>query len=420
MTMRSSFLLIPTLAAAVACGSSSRDGTTVKVAVFSDFRSPAEMDAIRIDITGTRATSRSFPQTSTGDPDTDKPRVTLDLVPTGANDAGFTVEAIAMLGPSTRVSQSARVAFVPGKVVLLKLRLGKDCLGKPCGAGLTCSFGQCVGIVVESLPPYTDPITAPMPPTIDGSATTGEAGSDILSDGIADAGGGARDASDVADTPTADAADSCARNACGGCSPLPQTVNGACQCGGKWTCQGENTLVCTGSTPQNECGGCTTLSGKKGDACGCGGKLSCDSSGKLTCTGENRPSNYGKACGCQQRGTVQCDGSCNVSNGDGCTPNETGRGSCAKGGTYPRKCQSDCTWKLTGPCPCDNMQCDHDCDGSSGVGKCICDTCDCKAYCDESTGKCKPTGCACCESDEKCCAANGYCIPEAIFSQGCS
>lgn len=236
------------------------------------------------------------------------------------------------------------------------------------------------------------------------------------------------------------------RNACGGCSTLAHGLNEACRCGGKWTCQGSNTLICTGSGPVNECGGCSTLTGKKGGPCDCGGTLSCNSAGSLVCTGakpspgtscgkcsghyqctgtdwacvdDNAPTNYGQSCGCAGRGTVRCDGSCSIDSGDGCTPNQTRPQSCLYGGTWTQKCDDSCTWKLNTGCPCDNKTCasGSHCDGSSGTAQCLCDSCPDCGYCDTGTGICVASQCGCCPNDKSCCSVNSRCLSQQEFEQ---
>jgi hypothetical protein len=133
-----------------------KDNTKIVVAVWSDLAVPAELDAIRIDASGSEASSRTFPLTAAADPS--KALVLLELVPLAAKDATITVKATGMRNLSDLVSQTARVSFVAGKALLLKMFLGRDCQGKTCGPDFTCAQGVC-----------DQPIAAPTLPTYDPS-----------------------------------------------------------------------------------------------------------------------------------------------------------------------------------------------------------------------------------------------------------
>lgn len=129
--------------------------------------------------------------------------------------------------------------------------------------------------------------------------------------------------------------DESARNACGGCAVLdhePQTTCGTCGMG-RWTCAGENTVRCEG-TSVNECGGCNDLPNVIGSACGACGDWTCDGEdatrcndpGANVCGGcEALVGELGQACG--ECGEQVCDGT------DALRCDDPGRNAC--GGCQP-------------------------------------------------------------------------------------
>jgi len=147
-------MLAIVLALAPAC--KSKDNTKIVVAVWSDLAVPVKLDTIRIDVNGNSKTSDSFPLTSGTSAGKSTLPVELQLVPLGAKDETFTVSAVGLLAGNPIVAQAARVSFVSGKALLLKLFLGQACVGVTCpDANFTCSAGACnQPIVVTPLPPY--------------------------------------------------------------------------------------------------------------------------------------------------------------------------------------------------------------------------------------------------------------------------
>ena len=111
------------LAIALAPACSSKDNTKIVVAVLSDLAVPSELDSVRIDITGpTSSTTQSY---ALGAGSKTMLPIELELVPLDAKNATFTVKATGLLGQSEMVAQTARVSFVAGQSLLLKLFLHK-------------------------------------------------------------------------------------------------------------------------------------------------------------------------------------------------------------------------------------------------------------------------------------------------------
>ena len=142
------------LALAPAC--KSKDNTKIVVGVWSDLAVPSKLDRVRIDVNGNSKTSDSFALTSGSEAGKSTLPVELQLVPLGAKDETFTVTAVGLLAGNSLVSQTARVSFVSGKALLLKLFLGQACVGITCpDASFTCSAGACnQPLVITPLPPY--------------------------------------------------------------------------------------------------------------------------------------------------------------------------------------------------------------------------------------------------------------------------
>jgi hypothetical protein len=147
-------MLAIALALAPAC--KSKDNTKIVVGVWSDLAVPSKLDRVRIDVNGNSKTSDSFALTSGSEASKSKLPVELQLVPLAAKDETFTVTAVGLLAGNPIVSQTARVSFVSGKALLLKLFLGQACVDVTCpDASFTCSAGACnQPIIVTPLPPY--------------------------------------------------------------------------------------------------------------------------------------------------------------------------------------------------------------------------------------------------------------------------
>jgi hypothetical protein len=147
-------LLLLAIALAPAC--KEKDNTKIVVAVWSDLAVPIELDTVRIDVSGpTQTGSKTFLLTSGSEAGKTMLPAQLELVPLGEKNATFTVKAVGLRSQAEIVSQTARVSFVSGQALLLKLFLGRDCKGKTCPTEYTCAAGACdQPIAVVNLPPY--------------------------------------------------------------------------------------------------------------------------------------------------------------------------------------------------------------------------------------------------------------------------
>lgn len=152
MTLRRALAALSVLAMVIAPAcKKDRDNTKIVVAVWSDLAVPTELDEIRVEVVGpTQTGTKTFPLTGPG-----KLPVQLELVPLGDKNATFAVKAVGLRSLVEGVSQTARVSFVSGKALLLKLFLGRACQGKTCTGDYTCAQGICdQPIAVGTLPPY--------------------------------------------------------------------------------------------------------------------------------------------------------------------------------------------------------------------------------------------------------------------------
>ena len=162
-------LLIALAMSTAACGSAPDQ---VIVVVDSDLP-PAEMDAVRIVVTGPEGDVRDATATL-GPEDPPLPR-TLALSRESGPLGPFEARAVGLLGESEVVSRAARFDFVPGETVILTMHLVRRCVGVDCGAGMTCAERGCRPVLVgpAELPPWTG-----TPPEL-GDAGPPDAGRDV-------------------------------------------------------------------------------------------------------------------------------------------------------------------------------------------------------------------------------------------------
>jgi hypothetical protein len=162
--------------------SSQDNNTKIMVAVYSDLAVPSKIDEIRIDVKGPTAQPSLDFALATGKT---KLPLLFTLVPPDNQNLQFTVTATAYLQSIPVVSQTARLAFAPGKSRILKLVLNGVCQGLTC-PGMTCSGGTCqiIDVDVNSLTDY-DP-SAPLLPPDAGASPSFDGGAEA---GLIDGGG---------------------------------------------------------------------------------------------------------------------------------------------------------------------------------------------------------------------------------------
>jgi hypothetical protein len=156
-----------------ACSASElSEQTQIVVTVDSDLKVPAEIDRLRIEITG-NGSAPVAEADLTSDP---LPR-TLGLVHGGGPLGPITIKVSGLLGSSTVVERELVTSFVKNTTSLISVELESACKNVFCDDGATCVAGVCQGI------PVVDPDDQP-----DGGSGPGQ---DAGGDGDGDAGGDA-------------------------------------------------------------------------------------------------------------------------------------------------------------------------------------------------------------------------------------
>lgn len=105
------------------------------------------------------------------------------------------------------------------------------------------------------------------------------------------------------------------RNPCGGCAALPNygqdcpVSDGTCTATGSYQCDGAEATTCKGTVTRNACQGCGTLPQTIGGDCSntCQGHWQCDGTEGVMCDAV-LPPNYGGQCGCGGIGIMGCNG----------------------------------------------------------------------------------------------------------------
>ncbi|MDQ3034518.1 MAG: hypothetical protein M3Y87_19065 [Myxococcota bacterium] len=131
--------------AALGCGSS-EPLTELLVVVDSDLAVPAGLDAVRVEVSG--AMSASASGSLTGAAGTPLPR-TVGLVHRGVGLGPIEVNVIGTSGGAEVIRARAITSFIRGRTLVLPIMLARTCAGVTCGAGQTCSGGDCVSASVD-------------------------------------------------------------------------------------------------------------------------------------------------------------------------------------------------------------------------------------------------------------------------------
>jgi hypothetical protein len=122
--------------------SSSADRTVMVVTVSSDLGVGSELDKVEIVVANGEL---SYPFTLGSGAGRFLLPVRVALVPGGAKDQQFRVQAVGSLAGDSIVTQSASVSFVSGTAQQLSLFLARSCVRFPmCNEGDTCQNGACV------------------------------------------------------------------------------------------------------------------------------------------------------------------------------------------------------------------------------------------------------------------------------------
>jgi hypothetical protein len=135
-------LLAAALPLVVAGCSSTTDRTVMVVSVSSDLDIGSELDKVEIVVAGGEL---SYPFTLGSGSGKFSLPVRVALVPGGATDQQFRVQAVGSMAGDSIITQSASVSFVSGTAQQLSLFLARSCVRFPmCNDGYTCQNGACV------------------------------------------------------------------------------------------------------------------------------------------------------------------------------------------------------------------------------------------------------------------------------------
>lgn len=146
--------LAPVLCAALcAC---TADRTEIIVAVGSNLAVPSELDAIRIDVVGPESTVPKTSMALLGPGQPGLPR-TLGLVHEDGPLGPLVVRVAGRRGGFDVIERRARVSFLEGRTLLLRIDLMRNCVGTTCESNRTCIDGGCreIDVSAESLPEWT-------------------------------------------------------------------------------------------------------------------------------------------------------------------------------------------------------------------------------------------------------------------------
>lgn len=158
--------------------------TTTEIVVISEtnLSVPEELDAIRIVATD----ADGLVQEVRADLGAGAPRpVSVGLVSETAPRLALEVVAIGELRGVEVLRRTARVMFIEGRVVVLRLDLFAHCVEARCGAELTCAEGGCrsIDVAPSELPSWTGSLLDPPMPLFDASAPE-DAGLDAMDAGL--------------------------------------------------------------------------------------------------------------------------------------------------------------------------------------------------------------------------------------------
>jgi hypothetical protein len=187
------------LTLALGACSKSENSTELVVTVWSDLAVPAEMDALRIQVTGmAENVDRLFPLAADKRSGTYQIPVQLVLTPAASGDLAIRVIATGSHQGIDIVAQEAVLSFVPDPARELVLNLAQSCANVSCAAypGYTCENGACARPVVvdpTTLPTYVPGQASPSPDagvvSQQSDAASGTGGSVTGSGGVAGTGG---------------------------------------------------------------------------------------------------------------------------------------------------------------------------------------------------------------------------------------
>ena len=148
-------LLCPAVLAAIVAGCSV-EPTRIVVVTQTDLAVPAELDALTIEVDATAIGGSQQVRMTPLDGDRVAPPIVLAIVHDGGELGPITVRVWGFHEGEVVVERAARLSFVPGRSVLLRVDLVRACRDHDCEGGRSCEAGACVPLDVDaqSLPTW--------------------------------------------------------------------------------------------------------------------------------------------------------------------------------------------------------------------------------------------------------------------------
>lgn len=159
-------LRVAVAALAAMLAACSVEPTRIVVVVQTDLVIPAALDALTIEVDSTEIGGSQQVRMTALDGEGVAPPIVLAIVHDGGELGPITVRVWGLHEDDVVVERAARLAFVSGRSVLLRLDLVAACRDHDCDGGRSCEAGACVPLDVDaqSLPPWEGREALPMLP----------------------------------------------------------------------------------------------------------------------------------------------------------------------------------------------------------------------------------------------------------------
>lgn len=144
------------VAIAICLAGCSAEPTRIVVVTQTDLEMPAELDALAIEVDATAIGGAREERRTALDGTLVVPPIVLAIVHDGGELGPITVRASGLHEGDVVVTRAARLSFVQGRSVLLRLDLVGACRDRSCDTDRSCAAGSCVPLDVdaEALPPW--------------------------------------------------------------------------------------------------------------------------------------------------------------------------------------------------------------------------------------------------------------------------
>ena len=162
------------LLATLLCGCGDEPPTQIVVAVATDLRVPEDLDRVQVWVE--RGGSRVLDRTFNLGGGADSLPGTIGVLAGSDPAATVSITVRGQRGGALVVQRQARLTFVSGTILLLRMDLWGRCVGSTCPGGQTCTDTGCKPIYVDSagLPPYGEAAAFPQKICANGKLDIGE------------------------------------------------------------------------------------------------------------------------------------------------------------------------------------------------------------------------------------------------------